>query len=43
LASLLEEIYDFPSETGTEKETYEFNAPMYNKILNICKSWTESK
>ena len=43
MASLLEEIYDFPSETRTEKETYEFNAPMYNKILDICKSWTESK
>jgi hypothetical protein len=43
MALLLEEIYDFPSETRTDKETYEFNAPIYNKILDICKLSADTK
>jgi hypothetical protein len=39
MASLLEQIYDSPTETLTDNETYEIIAPLYNKVLDLCELW----
>ena len=36
MASLLEQIYDYPTETRTDEEIYEYVAPIINKVFDIC-------
>ena len=39
MATLLEQVYDYPIETRTDEEIYEYIAPIYNKMLDICQFW----
>jgi hypothetical protein len=37
MASLLEQIYDYQTETRTDEEIYEYVAPIINKVFDICQ------